>query len=69
MWRPLLQVMARLACDCRRRVREIALAQLQRSFLNMANLGAAEWESCFNDVRFKLEKPNVFILLKFIRII
>uniref|UniRef100_A0A158P6M8 SEC7 domain-containing protein n=1 Tax=Angiostrongylus cantonensis TaxID=6313 RepID=A0A158P6M8_ANGCA len=56
IWRPLLQAMARLGCDCRRLVRAAALTHLQRAFLpsNMANLGAAEWESCFGDVLFPL---------------
>ncbi|KAJ1370138.1 G-box binding factor [Parelaphostrongylus tenuis] len=56
VWRPLLQAMARLGCDCRRLVRAAALTHLQRAFLpsNMANLGAAEWESCFGDVLFPL---------------
>ncbi|KAK6017455.1 hypothetical protein OSTOST_17026, partial [Ostertagia ostertagi] len=46
VWRPLLQAIARLGCDCRR----------LRAFLptNMANLGAAEWESCFGEVLFPL---------------
>ncbi|CAI5445758.1 unnamed protein product [Caenorhabditis angaria] len=56
IWRPLLQAMARLSCDCRRNVRASALTNLQRAFLpaNMANLGAAEWESCFGEVLFPL---------------
>ncbi|KAK5985546.1 SEC7 domain-containing protein [Trichostrongylus colubriformis] len=56
VWRPLLQAIARLGCDCRRLVRAAALTHLQRAFLptNMANLGAAEWESCFGEVLFPL---------------
>ncbi|KAL6725184.1 hypothetical protein Aduo_007256 [Ancylostoma duodenale] len=56
VWRPLLQAMARLGCDCRRLVRAAALTHLQRAFLptNMANLGASEWESCFGEVLFPL---------------
>ncbi|XGW13828.1 hypothetical protein V3C99_000264 [Haemonchus contortus] len=56
VWRPLLQAIARLGCDCRRLVRAAALTHLQRAFLptNMANLGAAEWESCFGKVLFPL---------------
>ncbi|KJH49851.1 hypothetical protein DICVIV_04035 [Dictyocaulus viviparus] len=56
IWRPLLQAMARLGCDCRRLVRAAALTHLQRAFLpsNMANLGPEEWESCFGDVLFPL---------------
>ncbi|KAK6059165.1 hypothetical protein COOONC_03206 [Cooperia oncophora] len=56
VWRPLLQAIARLGCDCRRLVRASALTHLQRAFLptNMVNLGAAEWESCFGEVLFPL---------------
>ncbi|PAV79155.1 hypothetical protein WR25_16601 isoform J [Diploscapter pachys] len=56
VWRPLLQAMARLGCDCRRLVRAGALTHLQRAFLpsNMSNLGAVEWESCFGEVLFPL---------------
>ncbi|CAI2349170.1 unnamed protein product [Caenorhabditis sp. 36 PRJEB53466] len=56
IWRPLLQAMGRLSCDCRRGVRAAALTHLQRAFLpaNMATLGAAEWQSCFGEVLFPL---------------
>ncbi|ETN72167.1 hypothetical protein NECAME_18993, partial [Necator americanus] len=56
VWRPLLQAIARLGCDCRRLVRAAALTHLQRAFLptNMINLGASEWESCFGEVLFPL---------------
>uniref|UniRef100_A0A1I7SZ71 SEC7 domain-containing protein n=2 Tax=Caenorhabditis tropicalis TaxID=1561998 RepID=A0A1I7SZ71_9PELO len=56
IWRPLLQAMGRLSCDCRRGVRAAALTHLQKAFLpaNMATLGAAEWQSCFGEVLFPL---------------
>ncbi|CAB03915.3 Golgi-specific brefeldin A-resistance guanine nucleotide exchange factor 1 homolog [Caenorhabditis elegans] len=56
IWRPLLQAIGRLSCDCRRGVRAAALTHLQRAFLpaNMATLGAAEWQSCFGEVLFPL---------------
>lgn len=56
IWRPLLQAMGRLSCDCRRGVRAAALTHLQRAFLpaNMTTLGAAEWQSCFGEVLFPL---------------
>ncbi|CAI4230553.1 unnamed protein product [Auanema sp. JU1783] len=56
VWKPLLQAVARLGCDCRRAVRASALNHLQRLFMPaiMGNLGAEEWESCFSEVLFPL---------------
>ncbi|VDM44784.1 unnamed protein product [Toxocara canis] len=55
-WRPLVQCMARLCCDCRRQVRTQALNYLVRSFLiaDMQTMSATEWENCFGDVLFPL---------------
>jgi len=52
-WCPLLQGIARLCCDARRKVRTVAITYLQRSLL-VQQLSAAEWESCFNTVLFPL---------------
>ncbi|CAB3401302.1 unnamed protein product [Caenorhabditis bovis] len=54
IWKPLLQAMARLSCDCRRNVRAAALTHLQKAIPSMPKLGATEWESCFGEVLFPL---------------
>uniref|UniRef100_A0A915C108 SEC7 domain-containing protein n=2 Tax=Parascaris univalens TaxID=6257 RepID=A0A915C108_PARUN len=55
-WRPLVQCVARLCCDCRRQVRTQALNYLVRSFLiaDMQTMGASDWENCFGEVLFPL---------------
>lgn len=55
-WRPLLQCMARLCCDCRRQIRTYALNYLQRAFLvhDLQSLSPEEWEDCFAKVLFPL---------------
>lgn len=52
-WRPLLQCMARLCCDCRRQMRTSALNYLQRAFLihdMQTRLTPDLWEDCFTQV-------------------
>ncbi|MFH4973909.1 hypothetical protein AB6A40_000618 [Gnathostoma spinigerum] len=55
-WRPLLQCITRLCCDCRRKIRMQALNYLVRSFLipDMHSMEAHEWENCFGEVLFPL---------------
>uniref|UniRef100_A0A7M5X4G9 SEC7 domain-containing protein n=1 Tax=Clytia hemisphaerica TaxID=252671 RepID=A0A7M5X4G9_9CNID len=55
-WCPLLQGIARLACDIRRDIRMNALTVLQRSLLaeDLHKLAASEWENCFNQVLFPM---------------
>lgn len=56
-WCPLLQGIARLGCDARRQVRSQAMNYLHRALLDpelQKQLGALEWESCFNKVLFPL---------------
>ncbi|CAL8090226.1 unnamed protein product [Calicophoron daubneyi] len=55
-WRPLLQAIARLCCDCRREVRTDALACLQRSLLSpiLQPLSGTQWEECFEQVLFPM---------------
>ncbi|VBB28394.1 unnamed protein product [Acanthocheilonema viteae] len=55
-WRPLLQCIARLCCDCRRQVRTQALNFLVRSFLipEMQAMKGKQWEECFGEVLFPL---------------
>ncbi|CEF66676.1 Golgi-specific brefeldin A-resistance guanine nucleotide exchange factor 1 [Strongyloides ratti] len=55
-WCPLLQVIARVCCDCRRQVRTQAINTLVRAFLiqELGSLTSTEWESCFNDILFPL---------------
>ena len=51
-WCPILQGIARLACDIRRDIRMNALTVLQRALLaeDLHTLAANEWENCFNQV-------------------
>uniref|UniRef100_A0A915PSH7 Telomere-associated protein Rif1 N-terminal domain-containing protein n=1 Tax=Setaria digitata TaxID=48799 RepID=A0A915PSH7_9BILA len=55
-WRPLLQCIARLCCDCRRQVRTQALNFLVRAFLipEMQEMSGKQWEECFGEVLFPL---------------
>uniref|UniRef100_A0A0K0G494 SEC7 domain-containing protein n=1 Tax=Strongyloides venezuelensis TaxID=75913 RepID=A0A0K0G494_STRVS len=55
-WCPLLQVIARVCCDCRRQVRTQAINTLVRAFLipELGRLTSSEWESCFDDILFPL---------------
>ncbi|EFO21246.1 Sec7 domain-containing protein [Loa loa] len=55
-WRPLLQCIARLCCDCRRQVRTQALNFLVRAFLipEMQAMEGRQWEECFGEVLFPL---------------
>ncbi|KAI1710082.1 sec7 domain-containing protein [Ditylenchus destructor] len=55
-WRPLLQAMARLSCDCRRKVRTHALDCLGTAFRmpELNSLPASGWEDCFAEVIFPL---------------
>lgn len=55
-WCPLLQGIARLACDIRRDIRMNALTILQRALLaeDLHSLAATEWENCFNQVLFPM---------------
>uniref|UniRef100_A0A0N5A190 SEC7 domain-containing protein n=1 Tax=Parastrongyloides trichosuri TaxID=131310 RepID=A0A0N5A190_PARTI len=55
-WCPLLQVIARVCCDCRRQIRTQAINTLVRAFLipELGRMSSAEWESCFGDVLFPL---------------
>ncbi|CAG9537440.1 unnamed protein product [Cercopithifilaria johnstoni] len=55
-WRPLLQCMARLCCDCRRQVRTQALNFLVRAFLipEMQAMKGRQWEECFGEILFPL---------------
>ncbi|KAL3082811.1 hypothetical protein niasHS_010613 [Heterodera schachtii] len=56
-WRPLLQAMARLSCDCRRRIRAQSLDALGNSFRVPALselMQPADWEDCFAEVLFPL---------------
>ncbi|KAM3724305.1 Golgi-specific brefeldin A-resistance guanine nucleotide exchange factor [Dirofilaria immitis] len=55
-WRPLLQCIARLCCDCRRQVRTQALNFLVRAFLipEMQVMEGKQWEECFGEVLFPL---------------
>ncbi|VDP15311.1 unnamed protein product [Onchocerca flexuosa] len=55
-WRPLLQCIARLCCDCRRQIRTQALNYLGRAFLisEMQVMKGKEWEECFGEILFPL---------------
>uniref|UniRef100_A0A914I2R9 GBF1-like tetratricopeptide repeats domain-containing protein n=1 Tax=Globodera rostochiensis TaxID=31243 RepID=A0A914I2R9_GLORO len=56
-WRPLLQAIARLSCDCRRQIRTQALDALGASFRVPAMgelMQPADWEDCFAEVLFPL---------------
>ncbi|KER31396.1 hypothetical protein T265_12974 [Opisthorchis viverrini] len=55
-WRPLLQAIGRLCCDCRKDVRTDALAYLQRAILSpiLQSLSGKQWEDCFDKVIFPL---------------
>uniref|UniRef100_A0A8R1Y720 SEC7 domain-containing protein n=1 Tax=Onchocerca volvulus TaxID=6282 RepID=A0A8R1Y720_ONCVO len=55
-WRPLLQCIARLCCDCRRQVRTQALNYLGRAFLisEMQVMKGKQWEECFGEILFPL---------------
>nr|CDP93601.1 BMA-GBF-1, isoform g [Brugia malayi] len=55
-WRPLLQCIARLCCDCRRQVRTQALNFLVRAFLipEMQVMKGKQWEECFGEILFPL---------------
>ncbi|TPP60400.1 Golgi-specific brefeldin A-resistance guanine nucleotide exchange factor 1 [Fasciola gigantica] len=55
-WRPLLQAIARLCCDCRREVRTDALSYLHRVLLSsvLHPLSGPQWEECFEQVLFPL---------------
>jgi brefeldin A-resistance guanine nucleotide exchange factor 1 len=55
-WRPLLQAIARLCCDCRREIRMQALTTLQRAMLlpEFSNMEPQQWENCYADVLFPL---------------
>ena len=56
-WRPLLQAMARMSCDCRRRIRAQALDALAASFRVAALtelMHPSDWEDCFAEVLFPL---------------
>ncbi|TGZ74900.1 hypothetical protein CRM22_000686 [Opisthorchis felineus] len=55
-WRPLLQAIGRLCCDCRKDVRTDALAYLQRAILSpiLQPLSGKQWEDCFDKVIFPL---------------
>uniref|UniRef100_A0A915LUS1 GBF1-like tetratricopeptide repeats domain-containing protein n=1 Tax=Meloidogyne javanica TaxID=6303 RepID=A0A915LUS1_MELJA len=56
-WRPLMQAIARMACDCRRLIRKQALEALGTAF-RVPALGElmipADWEDCFAEVLFPL---------------
>ncbi|GMS87930.1 hypothetical protein PENTCL1PPCAC_10105, partial [Pristionchus entomophagus] len=57
VWSPLLRAIARCCADCRKNVRDRAAELLDRTFLLAElneGLGAAEWESCFEEVLFPL---------------
>uniref|UniRef100_A0A914BZ81 GBF1-like tetratricopeptide repeats domain-containing protein n=1 Tax=Acrobeloides nanus TaxID=290746 RepID=A0A914BZ81_9BILA len=55
-WRPLLQAIARIGCDCRRQVRHQALHTLERAFLipELNEISEKEWENCFAEVLLPL---------------
>lgn len=56
IWCPLLQGIALLCCDVRKKVRLNAYTYLERELLNpdLKSLSAQQWENCFNKVLFPL---------------
>lgn len=56
IWCPLLQGIALLCCDVRKKVRLNAYTYLERELLNpeLKSLTAQQWENCFNKVLFPL---------------
>jgi len=56
IWCPLLQGIALLCCDIRKKVRLNAYTYLERQLLNpeLKSLTAQQWENCFNKVLFPL---------------